>query len=445
MFQIYLLFCKSQLILQYKNCVFIEILTVIKEIRKNYAFFTVQQLVQGVSTLAKQPQSITYIYGMEFFTKVDIPASSIRIDYTSRIAFFGSCFADNISARFAARKFNVLSNPFGTVYNPLSIERQLKRIASGKEFGEEDVFQDEHGGRVDRGSQDARGVQDARGLWHCWDAHGSLSAATREDCIAKLNAASSRAREFLQKADTVFITLGSAFVYYLKDCSAAAGNGDGSKESGNGDARGRVVANCHRQDPRLFERRLISVDEAAEAIRGIIESIRRIKNRDWIATPSARNDVNVAQDNTLHIVFTVSPLRHLGDGAHGNNLSKATLLLAIDKVIKEIASPSARNDTSYFPSYEIVMDELRDYRFYDSDLVHLSKTAEEYIFERMVESYCDDTTRTNIARVEKFMKMANHRIVNVDSPTAIEFVKNCAAQARELEKQIPGLTLHVPE
>ncbi|MBR4916078.1 MAG: GSCFA domain-containing protein [Fibrobacter sp.] len=343
---------------------------------------------------------------MEFFTKVDIPASSIRIDYTSRIAFFGSCFADNISAQFAARKFNVLANPFGTVYNPLSIERQLKRIASGKEFGEEDVFQDEHGVRVDRGSQDARGVQDARGLWHCWDAHGSLSAATREDCIAKLNAASSRAREFLQKADTVFITLGSAFVYYLKDCSAAAGNGD---------ARGKVVANCHRQDPRLFERRLISVDEAAEAIRGIVECLRKIAGRD------------------LHIVFTVSPLRHLGDGAHGNNLSKSTLLLAIDKA-----------DTSYFPSYEIVMDELRDYRFYDSDLVHLSKTAEEHIFARMVESYCDDTTRTNIARVEKFMKMANHRIVNAGSPTAIEFAKNCAAQARELEKQIPGLTLHVP-
>ena len=354
---------------------------------------------------------------MEFFTKVDIPASSIRIDYTSRIAFFGSCFADNISAQFAARKFNVLANPFGTVYNPLSIERQLKRIAGGKEFGEEDVFQDEHGVRVDRGSQDARGVQDARGLWHCWDAHGSLSAATREECIAKLNAACSRAREFLQQADTVFVTLGSAFVYYLKEASAA----------GNGDARGKVVANCHRQDPRLFERRLIAVDEAAEAIRGIEESLHKIAGRD------------------LHIVFTVSPLRHLGDGAHGNNLSKATLLLAIDKVIKEIASPSARNDTSYFPSYEIVMDELRDYRFYDSDLVHLSKTAEEYIFERMVESYCDDTTRTNIARVEKFMKMANHRIVNAGSPTAIEFAKNCAAQARELEKQIPGLTLHVPE
>ena len=314
---------------------------------------------------------------MELFTKVDIPASSIRIDYTSRIAFFGSCFADNISARFAARKFNVLSNPFGTVYNPLSIEQQLREIADGKKFGEKDVFQDAHG------------------TWHSYDAHSSLSAASREECIAKLNDAADSARKFLKQADVVFITLGTAFVYSLD---------------------GHVVANCHRQDPRLFERRMISVEESADAIRRIVECLRTIAS------------------NNTHIVFTVSPLRHMGDGAHGNNLSKATLLLAIDKVGAE-----------YFPSYEIVMDELRDYRFYDSDLVHLSKTAEEYIFERMVESYCDDTTRTNIARVEKFMKMANHRVMNADSPTAIEFAKNCAAQARELEKQIPGLTLHVPE
>ena len=211
---------------------------------------------------------------MEFFTKVDIPASSIRIDYTSRIAFFGSCFADNIAAQFAACKFNVLSNPFGTVYNPLSIERQLKLIASGKAFGEDDVF------------------QDARGLWHSWDAHGSLSATTREECITKLNAASSQARDLLQKADIVFITLGSAFVYSLKDGGS----------SSVGDACGRVVANCHRQDPHLFERQMITVNESAEAIRGIVESICRIKNRDWILRRSLPRTSSGAQDDTSFII-----------------------------------------------------------------------------------------------------------------------------------------------
>ena len=327
---------------------------------------------------------------MNFFTKIDVPAADFKIDYTSRLAFFGSCFADNISAQFAKRKFKVMANPFGTVYNPVSLASQIKAIADGKVFGEEDVFQDT---RCD-------------GLWHCWDAHSSLSGATKEECIKKLNAATTQAREFLQKADTVFITLGSAFVYYLKDS-------------------GKPVSNCHRQDPGLFERRLISVDEAAEAIQKIVALLR---------------DMN----RNARIVFTVSPIRHLGDGAHGNNLSKATVLLAIEKAIEEIAaSPLApRNDIAeYFPSYEIVMDELRDYRFYAEDMIHLSKTAEDYIFERMVDTYCSEKTRADIARVEKFMKMANHRIIGSDADKIRAFAEQQLACATELEKQIPGLDL----
>ena len=338
---------------------------------------------------------------MELFTKVDIPASNIRIDYTSRIAFFGSCFADNISAQFAARKFGVLANPFGTVYNPVSIAGQIKAIADGKVFGESDVFQDA------RGAQGASGNQDARGPWYSWDAHGSLSGSTREECIEKLNNAATRTREFLKQADVVFITLGTAFVYFLKD--------------------GRAVANCHRQDPTLFNRRLISVEEAAQALENIVQDLHRVN-------PEA------------HIVFTVSPLRHMGDGAHNNTLSKATLMLAVNNVINKVTTvPSASSGTlpvSYFPSYEIVMDELRDYRFYSDDMVHLSKTAEEYIFERMAETYCSEKTRTDIARVEKFMKMQNHRVADASSPAALEFARTLSAKAAELEAQIPGLDLH---
>ena len=327
---------------------------------------------------------------MNFFTKIDISSSGARIDYKSRLAFFGSCFADNISAQFASRKFNVLANPFGTVYNPLSTAMQIKAIANGKIFGEKDVF------------------QDTRGTWHSWDAHGSLSGATREEYIAKLNAAAYESREFLQNADTVFITLGTSFVYFLKE-------------------NGIAVSNCHRQNPNLFIRKMISVDHAAEALKSIVQDLQKIK-RD------------------LHIVFTVSPLRHLSDGAHENTLSKATLQLAINKVIQENASPSARNDAgietiSYFPSYEIVMDELRDYRFYDDDMIHLSKTAEGYIFERMAETYCSEKTRNDIKQVEKFLKSANHRIVDSQAPAAQEFAHKAIAQAEELEREIAGLNL----
>ena len=350
---------------------------------------------------------------MDFFTKIDIPAADWQIDYNSRLAFFGSCFADNISAQFASRKFNVLANPFGTVYNPLSAAMQIKAIANGKIFGEADVFQD-----MRLGVSESR--NEIRGPWHCWNAHGSLSAATREECIAKLNAATQEAREFLQKADVVFITLGTAFVYFLKESGIA-------------------VSNCHRQNPNMFIRKMISVDHAAEALKSIVHDLQKIKC-DWIASPSTRNDEQ-GENRDLHIVFTVSPLRHLSDGAHENTLSKATLQLAIEKVMREMATESATT-ISYFPSYEIVMDELRDYRFYDDDMIHLSKTAEGYIFERMAETYCSEKTREDIHKVEKFMKMANHRIVDSQSPASREFAQKLAAQAEELEKEIAGLNLN---
>ena len=344
---------------------------------------------------------------MDFFTKINIPAAGWQIDYNSRLAFFGSCFADNISAQFASRKFNVLANPFGTVYNPLSAAMQIKAIANGKKFGGPEIFQDMRSVNSNEG----------HGPWHCWDAHSSLSAATREECIAKLDEATANAREFLQKADTVFITLGTAFVYFLRE-------------------NGVAVSNCHRQNPNLFIRKMISVDHATEALKSIVHDLLKIKSD------------GIGENRELHIVFTVSPLRHLSDGAHENTLSKATLQLAINKVIQEIASPSARNDVgaetiSYFPSYEIVMDELRDYRFYDDDMIHLSKTAEGYIFERMAETYCSEKTREDIRKVEKFMKMANHRVVDSQSPASREFAQKIIAQAEELEKEIAGLNLNV--
>ena len=392
---------------------------------------------------------------MNLFTKIDIPASACQIDYKSRIAFFGSCFADNISAQFASRKVNVLANPFGTVYNPLSIAKQIKAIADRKVFGEDDVFRDM---RVANGectnNEDHVSNENCAATWYSWDAHGSLSGKTKEECIAKLNNAATLAREFLQKSDVVFITLGTSFVYFLKDIGAA-------------------VSNCHQQNPNLFIRKMISVDHVVAALKSIVQDLQKIK-RD------------------MQIVFTVSPLRHMSDGAHANTLSKATLQLAIDKVIQEIAPPGshaplgvsvARNDVGterggnihisiaeanqscalrndvgtkleptqqnrktsveYFPSYEIVMDELRDYRFYDDDMIHLSKTAEEYIFERMVETYCSEKTREDIRKVEKFMKMANHRIQNADSPATATFLQKLHAEAAKLESQIAGLELNV--
>ena len=273
---------------------------------------------------------------------------------------------------------------------------QIKAIANKQVFGGPEVFQDM---RPDRAGNNAP--------WHCWDAHGSLSAATREECVAKLNEASAHALDFLQKNDVAFITLGTSFVYFLKDIGAA-------------------VSNCHQQNPNLFIRKMISVDHVVAALKSIVQDLQKIK-RD------------------MRIVFTVSPLRHLSDGAHANTLSKATLQLAINKIIEEqdFATHTTKPAVEYFPSYEIVMDELRDYRFYDSDMVHLSKTAERYIFERMTETYCDSKTRDNIKQVEKFLKMANHRIQDADSPATAAFLQKLHEEAAKLESQIAGLHLSI--
>ena len=325
---------------------------------------------------------------MNFFTKVDLPVTDFKIDYNSRLAFFGSCFADNISAQFTARKFNVLANPFGTVYNPVSLESQIKTIADGKVFGEDDVFQDT---RCDE-------------LWHCWDAHSSLSASTRKESVDKLNAATAQARDFLRKTDVVFITLGTAFVYYLKDS-------------------GKPVSNCHRQDPGLFERRLISVDEAASAICEIVENLRKI-------AATAEN----SNGREPRIVFTVSPLRHMSDGAHNNTLSKATLQLAVDKVVKcgtEIAA------ATYFPSYEIVMDELRDYRFYASDMLHPSQQAVDYIWERLVEHYFSAAAKQYLDEWRPLKQALAHRPFNPDSEEYRALMDKTLLKVAELRKKYP--------
>ncbi|MCQ2099120.1 MAG: GSCFA domain-containing protein [Fibrobacter sp.] len=320
---------------------------------------------------------------MELQTRVEIPPSTVRIDYTRKLAFIGSCFAQNISEKFTRLKFRTLVNPFGIIYNPLSIEYMVERIVNGETYSARDV-------------QEGNVFLDGEN-WNCWDFHGSFSAKDENSCIEGLNAAVLGAREYLKSADVVFITLGTAFVYFLKQT-------------------GNVVSNCHRRNADLFDRQLISVERAADALNSVVCNLRRLN-------PDVKE------------VFTVSPLRHLKDGAHGNNLSKSSLLLAVDQVVK------ANPQVEYFPSYEIVLDELRDYRFYDSDMIHLSEVAEDYIFERLQETYFDEAVRENVKRVEKFLKSANHRIVDAASSMNKAFASKHLDIARDLEKRIPGLDL----
>lgn len=315
---------------------------------------------------------------MNWTTPVEIPKSDIRIDWKSNVAFIGSCFAENISHKFTDLCFRTAVNPFGIVYNPLSVANMLERIANKKLYTADEIFFDGEN-------------------YYCWDFHGSFSSKDSNLCLQQMNGAVESAHAFLQKADVVFMTLGSAFCYFLQES-------------------GTVVSNCHRQNANLFRRELVSVERIVFALESAVQSLQTLN-------PQVR------------IVLTVSPLRHFKDGAHGNQLSKATLLLGANSVANTF------KNVEYFPSYEIAMDELRDYRFYAADMIHLSSTTEDYIFEKCGESYFSEETRRNLSRVESFLKLSNHRIFDADSFKVKTFAQNALLQAKDLQAQIPGLDL----
>ena len=241
---------------------------------------------------------------MKFRTEITPHPLRESIAYSSRIFAMGSCFAENISERLQRAKFRVVSNPTGIMFNPASIAASLERFAKGRPYAAEEFTH-------------------ADGRWFSFDAHTSLSGKTAEEALAKMNCAVQAGHEALERADWVILTFGTSWIYELN-------------------ATGRVVANCHKRPQSHFTRRRLSADEIVGMYDRLMTGLLREKN----------------------VIFTVSPVRHVGDGLEGNSVSKAVLRVAVDEIV-------GRHDNAfYFPSYEIVNDDLRDYRFYDRDLVH---------------------------------------------------------------------------
>ncbi len=291
---------------------------------------------------------------MEFRTPVDLPLQKLVLTPRNRVLLLGSCFSDEIGRRLAAEMDGgcVLINPFGTLYNPTSILQALRALQTNR-LPEGHLFK----GRD--------------GRWRSWAFGSKWAADTQAECEAKTRQALQQAVAFWQQADTVFITFGTNHVYHLK-------------------ADGRSVANCHKELSSAFEERLLSVEDVVEAWQTFFRAL-----------PSA---------TPRRFVFTLSPYRYIKYGLHADKLSKATLLLAIDR----LCSP-ANNDAPpaapcfYFPAYEIVNDELRDYRFYAPDMQHPSEQTADYIWERLKEwSFAPadfDRMRQNL----KAYKAALHR------------------------------------
>ncbi len=277
------------------------------------------------------------MYEIETQTRVGIPPIPLAIDFACGIVSLGSCFSDEVGQRMADSGFHIEQNPFGTLYNPFSIATALRRLMDDSEITAADLVQHE-------------------GLWHSWHHHGSFSRPTQEECLAACNARIHQAHAALKEASLLMVTFGSAWVYDLAD------------------GRG-TVANCHKLPQDLFVRHRLSVDDIVARWRPLLDELHALY-------PS------------LHTLFTVSPIRHIGDGLHGNQLSKSTLLLAVDQLVDREIPPALRKRkgvkvaapehpmTIYFPSYEIVLDELRDYRYYNADMAHPSQLAVDIVWDR---------------------------------------------------------------
>lgn len=331
---------------------------------------------------------------MQFTTPIDITPSSVGIGHNEPLLLLGSCFADSIGGKLTADKFDCLVNPFGTLYNPASIAAQLLRCMSEQEY--------EVPRRVPA-AEDGDGTsmiaRTADGTVFSWMHHGCFSTSSPEALVDQINETMHLVATRLRTARWLIVTFGSAYVYRLK-------------------SNGLCVANCHRQPDRLFIRERLAAIDIVDMWQTVLQLLHSMNPH-------------------LHVIFTVSPIRHKRDGLHANQLSKAELLLATAHLTEH---PAFADFVSYFPSYEIMMDELRDYRFYGDDLVHPSTLATDYIYERFTTAFVSPDEQQLSAECRSLVTAVAHRPLHADSPAYQQFVRNTIQRINQFNQQHPAIS-----
>ncbi len=309
---------------------------------------------------------------MKFKIDFDIKKQTLAARWPN-FFMMGSCFAANQSERIKNAGFSVFSNPFGIIYNPISIATLLYRIAEQKLYTDQDFFE--------------------KGTFFSLEHHGTFQYDTLQEAIEKSNALLQDTETAIIKADTIVLTLGTSLVFHHLD-------------------KKKIVANCHKLSNSSFERLQLNFTITSNSIENCINDIRKI-------------------NSSAHIIFTVSPVRHLRSGVLENSKSKAMLITALHSIL-----PNHEN-VSYFPSYEIFTDELRDYRFVKEDLMHPTDAAEKYIYEKFADCYFSKETKEILHEVEEFKRFANHR-----SLTSPELHQTQTQEKRnELLKQFPFINI----
>ena len=315
---------------------------------------------------------------MEFRTTFSIPSSVRKISYSDPVMLIGSCFANSIGQKLELGKMPVLINPSGTVYNPVSVNNTLNSIIERKKFHEENLYNHE-------------------GIWISFEHYTDFSSDNRDETIDEINRKSEEAYKFLSSAGFLFITFGTARVFRWN-------------------LSGKIVSNCHKIPASMFTRELLGVDEIISLWSVLLDRLKSL-------FPG------------LQIVFTVSPVRHWKDGAHGNQISKSVLFLAVEQLLNHPVKPV------YFPAYELVMDDLRDYRFYGEDMIHLSAQAVDYIWEAFSGCYFDKTTINIWKEVAKISKAVSHRIQTGSKDQIRKFAMKMVFRIEEITCKYPDIDL----
>ncbi|GEQ86909.1 hypothetical protein ULMS_24170 [Patiriisocius marinistellae] len=311
---------------------------------------------------------------MKLQTTIPLSAALNQIDYNSKVLFLGSCFAENIGEKLEYFKFQNLVNPFGIIFHPIAIEKLITRAINEVNFTENDIFYHNE-------------------QWHCFEVHSSLSNADKELFLSTLNAVIDDFKNYIFEASHLVLTLGTAWVY---------------REI----ASDMVVANCHKIPQKKFLKELLSPYDVSDALQGIEALIKNV-NPNCI------------------IINTVSPVRHTKDGIVANSLSKARLISGVHDVIEP------RKNTHYFPSFEIMMDELRDYRFYEEDLIHPNNTAISIIWEKFKTVWIASETEPLQKKIDTIQKGLLHRPFNEESEGHLKFKEDLKSKISEVKYILP--------
>ena len=314
---------------------------------------------------------------MRLTIPVELPKKELEISYATKQMIIGSCFAENIGKRLVACKFPTMLNPFGILYNPLSIAEALHRIVDGRLFAEDSPEIVFHGER-----------------WHSMLHHGDFSRRDKGELLATVNGSIEAARSFLSGLNLLTLTFGTAYVYRRKSDNM-------------------VVGNCHKIPGGEFTRSLLTVEEIVDATAEAFERVRSL-------SPDVK------------LLLTVSPIRHIRDGAHGNQVSKAVLLLAVEELKRRFPGT-----VFYFPAYEIVLDELRDYRFYAEDMIHPSDTTVGYVWDCFRASYFTDATDKLAAQVGEIMRGLAHRPFDPDAQSYKDFKSKLLLKIEAVQEKNP--------